>query len=65
MERLLYLIAASLTYLSKQTLYQISLIIGVNLMERRGIMELLNPCSGWLKPDKTSVEHRQYNLLNA
>ena len=54
-----------LTYLSKQTLYQISLIIGVNLMERRGIMELLNPCSGRLKPDKNSVEYRQYNLLNA
>ena len=54
-----------LTYLSKQTLYQICLIIGVNLMERRDIMELLNPCSERLKPDKNSVEHRQYDLLNA
>jgi IS4 transposase len=54
-----------LTHLSKQTLYQICLIIGVNLMERRDIMELLNPCSERLKLGKNSVEHRQYNLLNA
>jgi hypothetical protein len=32
-----------LTYLSKQTLYQVCLLIGANLMERRGIMERLNP----------------------
>ncbi len=54
-----------LTYLSKQTLYQICLLIGANLMERRGIMELLNPCSVRLKPDKSSVEQMSFVLLDA
>lgn len=54
-----------LTYLSKQTLYQICLLIGANLMERRLIMELLNPCSKRLEPDKNSVEQMNFELLNA
>jgi len=54
-----------LTYLSKQTLYQICLLIGANLMERRDMMELLNPCSARLKPDKSSVEQVTFWLLNA
>jgi hypothetical protein len=39
----LLLTLTQLTYLSKQTLYQVCLLIGANLMERRGIMERLNP----------------------
>ena len=54
-----------LTYLSKQTLYQICLLIGVNLMERRSIMELLNPSSARLKPDINSVKQLDFELLNA
>ena len=54
-----------LTHLSKQTLYQICLLIGANLMERRDIMELLNPCSARLKPDKNSVEQVTFWLQDA
>jgi IS4 transposase len=54
-----------LTYLSKRTLYQICLLMGANLMERRSIMELLNPCSVRLKPDKSRVEQMHLELLDA
>lgn len=54
-----------LTHLSKRTLYQICLLIGANLMERRSIMELLNPYSMRLKPDKRSVEQMNLELLDA
>lgn len=53
-----------LTYLSKQTLYQICLLIGANLMERRDIIDLLNPCSKRFKPDKSSVEQMDFEWSN-
>jgi hypothetical protein len=55
---------AQLTYLSKRTLYQISLLVGANLMERRSVMELLNPSGKRRKPDKNSVEQMDFSMLN-
>jgi hypothetical protein len=39
--------------------------MGANLMEHRSIMELLNPYSVQLKPDKNSVEQINLELLDA
>ena len=51
---------AQLTYLSKRTLYQISLLVGVNLMERRSVMVLLNLSGKRRKPNKNSVEQMDF-----
>jgi hypothetical protein len=45
-----------LTYLSTQTIYKISRLIDLNLMERLSIMNLL-------KPDKTTVEQIKFERL--
>ncbi|MFT5707484.1 MAG: hypothetical protein ACI9ES_001779 [Oceanospirillaceae bacterium] len=54
-----------LTYLSDQTLYQVRLLFGTNLMDRRSIMELLKSIVKPLKPDKNGVEQKNFELLKA